>query len=318
MGIPGRLKVLLELFPMPAFMLVSGLFAPRSLKWSFPELWRRRLLPIAYLYIVWSLVRYAFFFVFPALNSYIGTDASRDPWVLVQIVTGPANIYWFLYALIIFSVGAWLLRRVPPLVQILPAALLSAAFTSGWLSTGTVVWDRVGGLFVFFLVGIHWAKQISSFVATATWRTLVWMILAFATVGFLLYLPGVSRIPLVITVAQSFSVACGIVLSSFLVRLRPLRFIDEIGDKSLQIYVLHLYVVALVAFALGAIGLPDLPMLADSLIVLAGTFVVVVMTLWIVRLTGRWRWLYIPPTRWLVSRSTSRPSSPRRLKSEES
>lgn len=302
-GLPGRLKVVLELFPMPVFMLLAGLFAPRMLQWTFTEIWRRRLLPIGYLYVLWSLLRFAFFFALPALNFYIGEGSSRDPWVLLQIVTGPANIYWFLYALLIFTVVGWLLRRVPPLVQIVPAALVSALVTSGWISSGTVVWDRVGGLLVFYLVGLHYAKPITAIVGGRTGWSAAGLIAASALVAGSLYLSGVAQIPFAVTIAQSLAVLGGLVACKFLVRLRPLSFVSDAGDKSLQIYVLHLFVVSVITWVLSLFAQPDWPTIVDVVTLFSGTAIVVVVTLWIIRLTSRWKWLYIPPSRWLTGRS---------------
>ena len=45
----GRGKILLELFPMPAFFLIAGMFAARHAQTSLSALWRRRLLPLSWL-----------------------------------------------------------------------------------------------------------------------------------------------------------------------------------------------------------------------------------------------------------------------------
>ncbi|ALJ19084.1 hypothetical protein AOA12_03860 [Microbacterium sp. No. 7] len=309
-GLPGRLKVILDLFPMPVFMLLAGLFAPRSLTWSFADLWRRRILPIAYLYVLWSLFRFAFFFAFPDLNAHIGHERSRDPWGLVEIVTGPSSIYWFLYAMLLFIVAAWLLRRVPPLVQIIPAAVLAALITSGWITSGTVVWDRVGGLFVFYLVGLHYASRLSSFVIRSNTRQLLLAVGAFAVTGGALYVPFVAQVPFAALVAQAAAVVAGLLASKQLVRLRPLGFVSDLGDTSMQIYVLHLYVVAVLTFVLGLFAAPGWPVLVQSATLFAGTAIVVVATRQLIRLTGRWKWLYIPPPSWLSSRRRTAAARP--------
>lgn len=302
-GVPGRLKVAFELFPIPAFFLISGVFSKRMADWSFPDLWRRRLLPILYLYLLWSVIRFFFYFVMPWLNAEVGAISARDPLALVAIVIGPANSYWFLYALLLFTVAAWLLRRVPRLLQIIPMLVLSAAITSGLISSDTVVWDRVGALFVFFLIGMHYSDAISNAVAKARPPSLGLALVGLAAVVLALYLPGLARVPFVATIGQALAVTVGILASKYLARLRPLAFIAEMGDKSLQIYVIHIYVISLLASGLGLVTTDEWPRFVDSAVLLLGVVIVLIMTLLIIKWTSRWRWLYIPPTRWLTSRA---------------
>ena len=52
----GRARAAFELFPLPAFFLSPGC-SPRGRRSPFRALWRRRLLPILYLYVVFSVIR---------------------------------------------------------------------------------------------------------------------------------------------------------------------------------------------------------------------------------------------------------------------
>ena len=57
----GRIKVILELFPMAAFFLITGTFHSRVGSWSFADVWRRRLRQYLYLYLLWSIIRFLFY-----------------------------------------------------------------------------------------------------------------------------------------------------------------------------------------------------------------------------------------------------------------
>jgi len=156
-GIDGtidRAKAVLELFPMPAFFLVAGLFGARMTTWTFRELWYRRLWPVLYLYLEWSVVRTVFYLVVPGVSGELGELHATHPLTLALLLVWPSSRYWFLYALFLFILLAWLLRRLPAAVQVGLLAVVSTFFTTGLVQTPNLGWNRIGALAVFYVAGV--------------------------------------------------------------------------------------------------------------------------------------------------------------------
>lgn len=289
----GRGKVLLELFPMPAFFLIAGMFAARHAHTSLSALWRRRLLPLLYLYVVWSVVRTVFYLLLPGLNGGLGGLPADDPLTLPLILVWPTSSYWFLHALFLFTLFRWLIARFAVWVQLGGSALLATAFTSGLVDAHNVGWNRVGGLFFFFVLGAVYSRQIRDLVARAR---LVHLVLATAVVGAttLLIVLGFRWVPFLALAGQVAAVAGGIVLCTYLLRLPGFGFLNAMGRASLKIYLLHLFVIVA---ATGLIGLlePDWPRWVDVLVQLTLSVATVFACFGLARLTSRVRWLWAPP-----------------------
>ncbi|GAA1838305.1 acyltransferase family protein [Agromyces salentinus] len=303
-GAPWLVKAPLELFPMPAFFLIAGLFGNRLGTWGFADLWRRRLLPLLYLYVLWSVIRFVFYLVVPGVNGELGEFPATNPIGLLLIAVWPSSSYWFIYALFLFTLGVWLLRKVPPALQIGAAAVLSALVTSGILDTNNIGWNRVGGLFVFFVVGALYSRKLFELVNRARpWMLLV-AFLAFAGIVAGLILFGLRAVPGGVLLGQVAAVIFGILLSTYLVRVRPLGFVSTLGAASLQIYLFHLYVIVVISAIIAAIGI-DVPRWVGILVQLAVMAVAIATSVLLTRLTSRARWLYVPPT-WMTRRRGSR------------
>lgn len=245
----GRIRSLLNFYPMPLFFFVAGLTSRRMLTWTLPDLWRRRLLTLVYLYVLWSLLRVAFYLVVPPLRS---TERDpTDPLSIALLPVLPSSSYWFVWALAIFTLVAWLLRKVPPVVQVVAAGLLAVAATTPWLlDTNNVGWDRVAQNLVFFLVALfiphatyRWAARVH------VWHALV-LAAAYAGLAVVIVLFQASRIPGLVLLESAIAVALGIAASTVLVRFRWLSFISALGQRSFQIYLVHLFLVALAVWAL--------------------------------------------------------------------
>lgn len=130
----GIAKVVLDPLRMPLFFLVSGLFAHRVIERSLPDLWFRRLWFLLVPYLVFTPV-------VAANRLYIDgklftnppptiTAPSRIPGIPVRldlqtifahmdysamfkaIVFGDPGL-WFLYALILYNLAAWCVRKLP-------------------------------------------------------------------------------------------------------------------------------------------------------------------------------------------------------------
>lgn len=287
-------RALLQFFPMPMFFFIAGLTGGRMLSWSFPELWRRRLLPLAYLYILWSGIRVLFYLVVPHLRGSEGSPTR--PLNILLLPVWPTSSYWFIWALAIFILIAWLLRDVPPPVQLIGAALLAvAATTPGWLDTDNVGWDRVAQNLIFYLAALFIPHTVYRLAA----RVRVWhaalLLVAYFSIALTILLVGGSRIPGLVLVTSAVAVALGVAASTVLVRWRWLGFVSVLGQRSLQIYLVHLFVIA-AAIALVApfadVGL--LRQFSSVLMFVLGA-IALVASLYLPRLLRRFTWLWVSP-----------------------
>lgn len=293
----GRIKIVFELFPMPLFFLVSGLFGSRITTWSFRDLWRRRLYPLLWLYVVWSVLRMVFYLVVPLANGGLGELPATDPLNLLLLFFWPSSSYWFIYGLFLFTLGAWLLRRVDHRVQVALSAVVGTLFTTGLINTTNVGWNRIGALFVFYLVGTLYSKRIIDFVEQKGARAFLYVTPVFVLLSAVLFLFPVRWVPFLGLAAQMAAVAMGILVSRALSRLRFLSFFTICGERSLHIYLLHLYVIV-VCITLLRVILPEdrtviggfeIPLL---LVVMA---LAVIVSLVITRYLSKIRWIYVPP-----------------------
>lgn len=302
-GFPGRIKLFLEAFPMPAFFLISGLFAVRVSTWTFSQVWKRRLLPLLWLYVIWSVVRFFYYILVPGTNGDLGALPATDPRSLLLLLVWPSNSYWFLYALLWFTLGVWALRQVAVWLKVAGAALLSGAITSGVLDMNNLGWNRTLALFLFFLIGALFYDRITAGIAKAGPKTVVVLVLLYAAASvFVVAVPNVRGIPLAVTLMQVLAVALGFVLSKYVAMVRPLATVfGTIGEWSLQIYLLHIFIIvgmaSLLQFVLPPVG-GALGMVLVALMAIMTTFLAVQIS----KLTTKVRWLYVPPKRWMLTR----------------
>lgn len=294
----GRVKVVLELFPMAAFFVITGTFHARVGSWSFADLWRRRLRQYLYLYVLWSVIRFVFYLLAPNVRSDGAGGAATDPLALLGILLWPISSYWFIYALFVFTAVLWLFRAAPPWVLITVSAVLSVLSSSGILDAGNVGINRMSEYLVFFVVGAYANRRIYA------WADALTPLKAAGPVaGFIVFaaavtvLPFLQRVPGIVLLGQVLAVAAGYALAVFLVRLTFLRWLVYIGVRTLNIYLVHIFVIALLVAPLALVPwVDDLPG-RGLLLTLAITAVVVALSIVITRYLTRVSWLFVYPFR---------------------
>ena len=304
----GRVKAFMELFPLPAFFLLAGLFGARGIQtWDFRTLAVRRLIPLAYVYVLWSVLRFAMFSLFPGLPSRDTDLPPNDPLSIVLLPVLPASLYWFLYALILFTLVTWVVRRVPRWLVIGVALALSGLISSGLVNTHTIAWNRIGALLFFFAVGVFFADDLKRGVDRAKW----WHV-ALAVSGFILLASSLVvfrsllRVPLLVTLGQCVAVAAAILIAKYAARLRALNFAQEIGRASLPIYLVHIFAIAPLAFALGLLA-PQWPAALNVATAFAITAIAILCGFGLMRAATVAPWLLMP-TLHGARRSSRRPA----------
>ncbi|PWJ48640.1 Uncharacterized membrane protein YcfT [Quadrisphaera granulorum] len=296
--VPGafRLKAALELVPMPVFLAIAGIFHARVLQWSLKDTWRRRLLGYAYLYLLWCVLRFAFYLVVPNVRSDgAGAQASR-PIFLALSPVWPTSSYWFIWALFLLTLVLWLVRRGRPWLVVTIAALVSVASSSNLVVTGNVGWDRTAEYAVFFLAGAFYSKRLTQAVTAARPVVpLVSVALLLLVAGAGAFVPGARGVPGLALVGQVAAIVATATASKYVVRLRPLSWLSYLGARSLPLYLIHVFVIAIIALGVSVAGLDRLSSATTPFLLLAMVVIVVVASVLLGRVLARVRWLFTPP-----------------------
>ncbi len=292
----GRVKVILELFPMAAFFLITGTFHSRVGSWSFADVWRRRLRQYLYLYVLWSIIRFLFYAIAPNVRADGGGLTASDPLALLGILIWPISSYWFIYALFIFAAIFWIFRAAPPWVLISLSVVLSVLFSSGILDSRNVGINRMGEYLVFFVIGAYLNRRIYAAVDRMTpWKAIGTTVAfgAFAVVVTLM--PVLGRVPGVAFVGQLLAIATGFSLAFYLVRLVFLKWMVYVGVRTLNIYLVHLFIIAILVAPLTLVpALDDLPG-RGLIITFVITVLVVALSILVTRYLTRVSWLFVYP-----------------------
>jgi len=140
---------------MPLFFFVSGFYIRKMMGYTAARLVARRLAPLLYLYILWSVIKWLLTTVVPAL-----AGEAKDVASIVQIMWEPLATLWFIYALAIFSLLAWFGRNLPRwtmTVMAVAAALLSVVF--GPVTDGPFAF-KIMRFFIWFWAGYVTGPQM--------------------------------------------------------------------------------------------------------------------------------------------------------------
>lgn len=240
-------------FHMPLFFFLSGLFATRAVRESPSTFLVKRLKGVAYPYFVWILI-----IGVTRSVAYDGVDAG------VSFLTGywrilfdPYDIFWFLYALFLISVVYYGMRKMglSALVSLAVLVVLNLVFEIADLD---LAW-RPANYFClyapYFAVGAlfmdkGWAARLnemptvlkSSLVAFGLGLLLVWSLRDALVAGSPVLWAASLGIVAVILIALQFQT------------LGSPDFVRRWGNLSLQIYVAHTLVGAVVRLALVKMG----------------------------------------------------------------
>ncbi len=292
----GRVKVVLELFPMPAFFLITGVFHARVGSWSLAEVWKRRLRQYLYLYVLWSVIRFVFYLIAPNVRSDGAGSTATDPLALLGILIWPINSYWFIYSLFVFTLVLWLFRKAPPWVLLAIAFVLSVLSSSGILDARNVGINRMTEYLIFFTIGAYFNRRIFASVdGMRVWKA---ALLVAGFVGFsavVTFVPVLHRIPGTAFVGQILAIATGFALAFYLVRLAFLKWVVYVGLRTLNIYLVHVFVIAVVVAPLTLLPALDRLPGRGLIVIWSITAIVVLLSILITRYLTRVSWLFVYP-----------------------
>ncbi|GAA4971933.1 acyltransferase family protein [Kineococcus glutinatus] len=221
---------------LPLFFFTSGLFGRWLLTAPAGELLRRRVLPLLYLYVAWSLVRFGVFQLVPWVLPTSDPSDWREP---VLMFARPNGGLWFLYALVLYSAAAWAGRRLPPWAPLTASALVSVLFTGGVLTTGDTGWDKTGSNVFWFFAALHLRAVVLERAAGLTGRVTAACTTAVVVVGAALVADLLPAGRLVTVALAPLAVVAGVGLSAVLAGSRAGRSLRLLGERTLAVYLVH-------------------------------------------------------------------------------
>jgi uncharacterized membrane protein YcfT len=295
--IPGAWGLISDLaYPvrMPLFFLISGCFAANAVARPWAAVFRSRVLRFLYLYLLWTLIHMVTMWAFPDFPTLIRRSVAE----FVEAITiSPPNA-WYLYALALYFLVAKALRRLPAWIPLAAAAALTTAVGAGLIDVVSNRGSLLANL-LYFLIGTTFSRWIigSRPAAPSARASSVALYLgAFAVVratGWSMFPEcGGGRPP---------RRRRGDRLAPLLARVPRLgRALARLGRRTLQIYVIHMPVLALadalVAQRVSDAGRP-VQLVAAVLLPVVLTAVVIAVSVGIGALVTRDRlsWLFDLP-----------------------
>jgi len=245
-GAWGTLGELLLPLRMPLFFTISGLFAAGAVGRSWRVLGRTKAAKFGYLYALWLLVHTAALALVPDFDTARASSALE---LLEQLTITPTNL-WYLIALAWYFIVAKLTRRLPAGVVLGAAFLLSAIASAGLLASP----GNRGQLYqnlLFFLAGLRLKPWVERLAAAATNRMLILGALGYLGVMALIQVLGAKQWFGVWPVASGLAVLIGVLAAARLQRWRrPAALLENLGRRTLPIYVMHMPLLALLHLAL--------------------------------------------------------------------
>lgn len=226
---------------MPLLFTVSGLLAGAALRRPWRNLWDSRLALLVWLVPLWAVLRFTAFSAVPMPVRPEETSVLR----LLASPLWPSTGLWFLQALFAFLVITKLASgRVPPVWQLVIAALVSAAFFSG-VSLRNLGYDGIGRYGFFFLVGVHGRDLLMRTFADARPVWTAAALAAFVGLSMAVFQMGLGKAPVVGLAVAVVATFAGLLLARTLAATPLLKPFAYLGRNTLPVYVTHVVLVAL-------------------------------------------------------------------------
>ena len=298
----------LEPMRMALFFMISGMLATAAVTKPWGQV-RRRTWGMAYLYLLWCAIFFAFVYVYAPLPIL-----EELRWVGRNLLVA-GNGYWYLYALVVYFVLArvtrrwpiWILLSVGVALNLLkePLLVINREYFNS-LETGSMMVKILMNL-MFFLIGLHFRELLTQITRYATWPRI-------GALSVILVIAGVIRYEVSWFWEQSFLpasllfIVLGVMLSSKLIEYKgPRDYGARIGTQTLPIFVVQFPFMLMLQQVFKNDAIPLFNGWAFALLFpIAFTAFVVVFALWLHRVTlnNRMRFLFEIPD-W-VSRDRSR------------
>lgn len=248
-------NLILDGLRMPTLVMISGLLATKIRTWPWRDVLRRRVGPLALMYVSWSLVVLICLAILRDRGLVDGVIGAF-PWVFVRPYLGE----WYLLALPIYIAAARALARVPTAVLVPIAAVLSVVSFAIWPAHGVAHsaqwWLLVTEHWVFFVCAerfaplyLRAASDARAWKALASTSAFVLFGVAGVAVGALASVGSwVAALPALALAALGTVVALN--LFPLVGSWRSLAWARAIGRESLGVYASHLVIATVLVLAL--------------------------------------------------------------------
>lgn len=251
---------------MPLFFLVSGYFAARAIHRPWTDV-RRRVVTSVWLYAVWLPLLTAFL----AVETLMPANRPQSWTELAGQVLLPATSLWFIHAMATYFLLARGLRSLPRGVVLTLAAIVCGSVSLWGLEEN----NRIAFLshFVYFAAGAFFPDVVRRVAAAdlPLKRLLVGYVSATAAMT-LVHLP----LSLEILALSTLSLPLGVSVARRLDATALGEPLAWLGRNTLQVYVLHLFVIGLLLHVPARMGTEPGPFEVLAVIVwpLLGTLLV--------------------------------------------
>lgn len=243
----------LEPVRMPLFFLVAGLFAGKALSRSWKFVLRSRVALLAYLYVLWLVLRYMYFVLVPGASL---TREESSPWNMVIGLVVPHNGLWFVYALALYFVGAKLLQRWDMRLQLTAVFLLAVVGRS--LEELPWTWQNMLGYFMFFLLGLHAKPLLAGIARRTSIPAIVGAVAAYCGATYLAMRLDAGEYALTAIVLSLLGLVVGILAAARLRWRLAVRALSKLGTLTLPVYLMHEIAMGTVSYGWLTLGLlPD-------------------------------------------------------------
>lgn len=293
----GEYATVLETFRMPLFFFTAGIFASGALSKSFRELLNTRVFRFVWLYLLWSVI--AIFTIERLFVGFHGWGSFALEFVEMLVVPYPST--WFIYAIALYFIAAWLVRKLPLVIQLAIGVTATILFHSGMFTPSDSEWAKVGEYFLFFLIAVEFGPRLRRFVPSLRWwHTLiapavyVVLLVVLRRIDWVDSGDGSIRGQLSWAILSVLAVAAGCSVAILIARWRIFDWLYWLGSKTLQVYLLHWYLLALGWFLIAQI--PQLPGAVAPFAVPALTVFAICGSLLVWRATRRATFMYAKPS----------------------
>lgn len=283
---------LLAQMRMPFFFFISGLFIHRSFDSEKNTFMKRKIYPLLYLFVLWSVIRY---FVDSAPRKFLlGQEANLNN--LFTIFIDPLGTYWYIYALLIYLFITYTFRSRLKTTMVLALIFFSITIILGEAN----FLMKLSKYYPMFLLG-HFASDLV--IKKATKIRSYHLIIPAAFFVFVAFFKGtnITSNPLGVLFINCFGIVSGIVVSVLSTKIKYMSWLTNVGRNTLPIYVLHFVPQGALKIVLPHV-IPNQPELAVILMLVTG----VTFPLLIVYLSKKMRmeWLFNMPSFFSFKKAT--------------
>ena len=233
-------------FHMPLFFFLSGLFLYRSTSRPFRDFVTNRLRVLVYPYLVWSLIQESLqSLTYGSGNGSAGFLPSLDSFW--KILYRPPDQFWFLYILFIISLAYAIFRRLRlSSFSFLVASIAAYFFLIVEVSSGVGVFNIARHFAIYLAVGTVIGQSpelMLKLKSTRSWHLFILSIGSYLALSWVVFGGWSNQVEL-IPLAAVPGMFASICLAGLLVRFDFYAFVGLWGRFSLEIFLVHVIVIA--------------------------------------------------------------------------